>query len=149
MTQPIEQNALVQRRAAQIAQLPSQLRWFGDPVPPSLAGAANTARSMLQSVDAIGYARTYRLFADSDERHRGRLEKLAMPALFMTGELDPNSTPAMSRAMAEAAPLGRFESLPGERHMMTMTAPREVTNRLRAFHRDIAQPGVSRNTKAV
>ncbi len=32
MPSPIEQNALLQRRAAQIAQLPSQLRWFGDPV---------------------------------------------------------------------------------------------------------------------
>jgi peptide deformylase len=29
---PIEQNPLLQRRTAQIAQLPSQLRWFGDPV---------------------------------------------------------------------------------------------------------------------
>ena len=118
-------------------------RWFGDPVPASLAEAAQTARSMLQKVDPIGYARTYSLFADSDERHRGRLEQLAMPALFMTGELDPNSTPSMSRAMAEAAPLGRFESLPGERHMMTMTAPLEVTTRLRSFHREIAQLSVS------
>jgi pimeloyl-ACP methyl ester carboxylesterase len=118
------------------------MRWFGDPVPASLAEAANTARSMLQTVNPLGYARTYRLFASSDERHRGRLEKLAVPALFMTGALDANSTPSMSQAMADAAPLGRFESLPGERHMMTMTAPAEVTNRLRAFHREIAQPAV-------
>src|SRR5215217_4198981 len=32
MTQSFEQNPLLQQRTAQIAQLPSQLRWFGDPV---------------------------------------------------------------------------------------------------------------------
>jgi peptide deformylase len=32
LTLPIKQNPLLQRRTAQIAQLPSQLRWFGDPV---------------------------------------------------------------------------------------------------------------------
>ena len=32
MTQSIEKNPLLQRRSAQIARLPSQLRWFGDPV---------------------------------------------------------------------------------------------------------------------
>ncbi|HVU10611.1 MAG TPA: peptide deformylase [Phototrophicaceae bacterium] len=32
MTQPLEHNPLVQQRSAQIAQLPGQLRWFGDPV---------------------------------------------------------------------------------------------------------------------
>jgi hypothetical protein len=29
---PLEQNPLLQQRTAQISQLPSQLRWFGDPV---------------------------------------------------------------------------------------------------------------------
>ena len=32
MTQPLEQNPLLHQRTAQIAQLPKQLRWFGDPV---------------------------------------------------------------------------------------------------------------------
>lgn len=32
MTQPLEANPLLQRRSLQMAQLPSQLRWFGDPV---------------------------------------------------------------------------------------------------------------------
>ncbi len=32
MTQPLEHNPLLQQRSAQIAQLPGQLRWFGDSV---------------------------------------------------------------------------------------------------------------------
>ena len=108
-------------------------RWFGDPVPSELADQAEAVRGLLRSVDPVGYARTYRLFAQSDEAHKGRLEDLAIPALFMTGELDSNSSPAMSRAMAAAAPQGRCELLPGLRHMMSLTDPVEVNTRLRAF----------------
>uniref|UniRef100_UPI001EF8B941 alpha/beta fold hydrolase n=1 Tax=Stenotrophomonas maltophilia TaxID=40324 RepID=UPI001EF8B941 len=68
-----------------------------------------------------------------------------VPALFMTGECDPNSTSDMSRAMADAAPRGRLAILPGQRHMMTMTAPLDVAERLRAFHRDVALQGTSGN----
>jgi pimeloyl-ACP methyl ester carboxylesterase len=108
-------------------------RWFGDPVPPHLAQAAEVARWMLLSVNPVGYARTYRTFAQSDRRHEGRLRDLVPPALFMTAECDPNSTPAMSQAMADAAPNGRCKIIPGERHMMTITAPGLVTRELRAF----------------
>jgi pimeloyl-ACP methyl ester carboxylesterase len=133
-----EQRAAVERRAHALeggSGSPEETiaRWFGDPVPPALIHQAESARKHLRSADPVGYARAYRLFAVSDEAHRGRLEGLAVPALFMTGELDPNSTPAMSRAMAAAAPNGRCEVLPGERHMMPMTAPEAVNARLRAF----------------
>jgi pimeloyl-ACP methyl ester carboxylesterase len=47
----------------------------------------------------------------------------------MTGELDPHSTPAMSRAMAAAAPLGDAVVLPGQRHMAAFAAP-ELCNRI-------------------
>ena len=108
-------------------------RWFGCPVPEKLAEQAEIVRGLLTSVDPVGYARTYRLFAQSDEAHKGRLEDLAVPALFMTGELDPNSAPAMSQAMAEAAPQGRCDIIPGVRHMMAVTNPDEVNARLRTF----------------
>jgi pimeloyl-ACP methyl ester carboxylesterase len=108
-------------------------RWFGEPVPPAMTEQADLVRSLLTSVDPLGYARTYRLFAQSDEAHKGRLRELAVPALFMTGEFDPNSSPAMSKAMAKAAPLGRCDIIPGVRHMMAVTDPDEVNIRLQAF----------------
>ncbi|MDO7733251.1 MAG: alpha/beta hydrolase, partial [Paracoccaceae bacterium] len=40
---------------------------------------------------------------------------------FMTGALDPNSTPAMSEAMAKATPTGQSLVLAGAAHMMPMT----------------------------
>lgn len=110
-------------------------RWFGDPVPPELLDASERVRGLLASPNPVGYARTYGLFARSDDAHEGRLEQLAAPALFMTGEADPNSTAAMSRSMAMAAPQGDCHVLTGARHMMAITAPDEVNARLRDFLR--------------
>ena len=108
-------------------------RWFGDPIPATLADAAETARVALEGVSAEGYARTYRLFAHADTQHVDRLAGLAAPALFMTGSEDRNSTPAMSAAMARLAPRGQCLVLSGERHMMTIASPGKVTQHLMAF----------------
>jgi pimeloyl-ACP methyl ester carboxylesterase len=108
-------------------------RWFGEPAPTHLASAAQDLRSLLLNVNPAGYARTYRLFAGSDDAHVGRLASLDMPALFLTGEFDPNSSPAMSEAMAAATPHGRAEIIDGARHMMNVTDPERVNERLVAF----------------
>ena len=57
--------------------------------------------------------------ADGPEDHQ--LKNLAIPALFMTAAHDPNSTPAMSEAMADHTPLGRACTVPASAHMMPMT----------------------------
>jgi pimeloyl-ACP methyl ester carboxylesterase len=77
----------------------------------------------MQRLDPRGYARAYRVFCEADPWLDGRLGALCVPALFVTGELDPNSSPAMSRAMAAEAPLGRAVVLAGERHMMAYISP--------------------------
>lgn len=135
-----EQRAAVLARADALATsgfastiAPTLQRWFGDPVPPQLREAAAETGRLLRTVDPTGYARTYRLFASSDRVHEERLAQLAMPALFFTGEHDLNSSPAMSRAMAQLAPHGRAEVLEGARHMMTVTHPECVNASLRAF----------------
>lgn len=113
-------------------------RWFGNPIPLALAGAAATARAALESVDAEGYARTYRLFASADTAHADRLADLTAPALFMTGSEDRNSTPAMSAAMARLAPAGQCLVLAGEKHMMTIASHQKVTRRITAFLDQVA-----------
>ncbi|WP_206535009.1 flavin reductase, partial [Mesorhizobium sp. M7A.F.Ca.US.007.01.2.1] len=84
-------------------------------------------------VDPEGYARTYRLFARADGDHADRLPTLAVPALFMTGSEDRNSSPAMSAAMARLAPHGRCTVLPGEKHMMAVAAPDLTTRHIVDF----------------
>lgn len=113
-------------------------RWFGNPIPPALSGAAATARAALESVDAEGYIRTYRLFASADIAHADHLADLVAPALFLTGSEDRNSTPAMSAAMARLAPAGQCLVLAGEKHMMTIASPQKVTQRIIAFLDQVA-----------
>ena len=108
-------------------------RWFGDPVPTHLQAAAEDARRLLAAIDPVGYARTYRLFAEADAEHGARLLQLAVPALFLTGAEDPNSTPAMSAAMARLSPHGRLVVMPEMRHMMTLTHADAVNRELRTF----------------
>ncbi|WP_368904408.1 alpha/beta fold hydrolase [Taklimakanibacter lacteus] len=106
-------------------------RWFGDGG--ENGATINQVRQWLTSVDPRGYAAAYRIFATSDDAFSGRLGELAMPALFATGSLDPNSTPSMSRAMAKAAPRGEALILEGQRHMMNLVDPDAVNRALRAF----------------
>ncbi|RRI06494.1 alpha/beta fold hydrolase [Mesorhizobium tamadayense] len=108
-------------------------RWFGDPVPAELTAAAGKTAEALSEVDPEGYARTYRLFARADSDHAERLRTLAVPALFMTGSQDKNSSPAMSAAMARLAPHGRCTVLPGQRHMMAVAAPDLTTRHIVDF----------------
>lgn len=150
-----EQRAAVDARAQALADGAASAsaegamtRWFGDPVPPHLTAQADKVRRLLTSVDPIGYARTYRLFAHSDDAHNGRLEGLAVPSLFATGELDPNSTPAMSEAMAAKAPNGRCEILRGERHVMALTAPDTVNRCLSAFIDTVERGELGQPTRA-
>ncbi|SCW43258.1 alpha/beta fold hydrolase [Ancylobacter rudongensis] len=135
-----EQRAIVTARAGSLeaegraaSHAAAVARWFGAPVPVELEASAAQVAALLASGDPVGYARTYALFAASDDAHRDRLASLAVPALFMTADGDANSTPAMSQAMAALAPQGRAEVLQGARHMMTLTHPGEVNARLLAF----------------
>ncbi|NML47556.1 alpha/beta fold hydrolase [Ramlibacter sp. G-1-2-2] len=135
-----EQRAAVQARAAALGQegaaatiAPTLERWFGNPVPAPLRESADLVGRLLREVNPVGYARTYELFASSDRIHEERLAGLAMPALFLTGELDANSSPAMSQAMARLAPRAQAVVLPRARHMMNVTHPLEVNGALRNF----------------
>lgn len=97
-------------------------RWFGD------AGALDTSqvrqvRHWISGADPLGYARAYRVFTEADPWLDGRMAAVRAPALFVTGALDPNSTPAMARAMAAEAPRGHVRVLDGERHMMAYASP--------------------------
>lgn len=108
-------------------------RWYGSPTPQSLQEAAQLSAQILAQVDPVGYARAYRLFAHSDSAHADRLAKLAMPALFMTGSLDQNSSPAMTEAMAALAPQGQSYILEHAHHMMPLTHSEQVNRHIADF----------------
>ena len=110
---------------------PSQtlIRWFGAEESSERAAC----ELWLTSVSPLGYKIAYSAFAHSDGPKRAALEKLHCPALFMTGENEPNSTPEMSLQMAKLAPHGRAEIISGAAHMMPMTHATEVNRSLLTF----------------
>jgi pimeloyl-ACP methyl ester carboxylesterase len=90
-------------------------------------------------VNPKGYEAAYSVFANSDKVHAARLSELKVPALFFTADGDPNSTPEMSLAMAALAPNGSSKVLTGHRHMMTLTAPEEVSATLATFTQSVTK----------
>jgi len=135
-----DQRAAVQKRAKDLGDgnitmnISDTLeRWFGPTGTHPHEHAEELARKLLVSVNPEGYAAAYRVFASADEIHATTLDKLSVPALFFTGELDPNSTPAMSEAMASLVPNSQWSVLSGERHMMPLTAAPIVSDVIRNF----------------
>ncbi|AYG69744.1 MULTISPECIES: alpha/beta fold hydrolase [unclassified Rhizobium] len=104
-------------------------RWFGDDAQSSVA--RELTRNWLNLVDPLGYATAYAAFAGGDETYADRWPGVMVPALFLTGSDDPNSTPLMAEQMAAAAPKGRVRIVEGHRHMVNLTAP-DIVNGLLA-----------------
>lgn len=100
-------------------------RWFEDdsPLRAQVAG-------YLATVSLPGYAAAYRAFAEGDATYADRLPQITCPALLLTAEGDGNSTPAMTRAMAQAIPGAVALVIAGHRHMVPLTAPQAVNEAL-------------------
>jgi pimeloyl-ACP methyl ester carboxylesterase len=103
-------------------------RWFGEGHEHEEAYALS--RRLLALVDQQGYATAYGAFAGGDATYAGRWPTVTCPSLFLTGDGDLNSTPAMAKAMAAAAGNGRAVIIEGHRHMVNLTAPDAVNGAL-------------------
>lgn len=99
-------------------------RWFGDS--PTEQAARDEVAGWLSQVDIEGYATAYGAFARGDALYSDRFGAINCPLLALTGDGDPNSTPAMSHAMAQAAQFGRTVIINNHRHMVNLTAPDAV-----------------------
>ena len=126
----------VQQRASQLTgasnpdPTPTLSRGFGDALE---TADATACRQWLAQVNPAGYQQAYRVFANDPGPSPRELAQLSVPALFITGSNEPNSTPAMSRAMAELAPAGQAAVVDGAAHMMPMTHAPQVNQHLLTF----------------
>lgn len=114
---------------------PTLTRWFGRDASPARAACG----FWLRTVDPAAYKQAYTAFAHSGLPSPVTLASIRCPALFMTGSLEPNSTPAMSRAMADLAPNGRAIVVEGAAHMMPMTHADDVNTALTALLTEVSQ----------
>jgi pimeloyl-ACP methyl ester carboxylesterase len=108
-------------------------RWFGTNPTGRNAEMAAACTAWLEANDIAGYAAAYTAFAETDGASAAALPGLAMPALFLTGEHDPNSTPAMSVAMAGRVTGAEAIVVRGAAHMAGLTHPQEVNDVLLDF----------------
>ena len=91
-----------------------------------------TEKTLLAN-DVGSYLNCYRVFATADAEIAPELGRIAAPALAVTGDLDPGSTPAMTLRLAESIPGCRAEVVPGARHMWPAQRPHELAERLSTF----------------
>ncbi len=108
-------------------------RWFSDVFARDNPETIAKVRHVLVSNDLADYLRAYRVFATSDAEVAARLSAIECPVLALTGDLDSNSTPAMSRAIADAVADGRHAVLPELAHGAPIEAPERVAETLHRF----------------
>lgn len=101
-------------------------RWFDDRQQQERAQVA----AWLGEVDQAGYAVAYSAFAGGDTAYAHHFSQITCPFLAMTGDDDPNSTPAMSQAMAAKVQNGQYVTITGHRHMVNLTAADDVNMHL-------------------
>jgi (E)-2-((N-methylformamido)methylene)succinate hydrolase len=111
-------------------------RWFdGTDVSPE---RVRLTRATLLANDPASFLHCYRVFATADADIAADLSRIGAPALAVTGECDPGSTPEMTRRLAESIPDCRAVVVPGARHMLPVERPRELVDHLSALIGDNA-----------
>ena len=66
------------------------------------------------------------------------LAAIDVPALAVTGERDPGSTPEMTHRLAAALPRCQAVIVPGARHMLPVERPHDLVDHLTDFLREDA-----------
>jgi len=136
-----ERAAVLERLAAatdnfQRSVQASLQRWYaGTTTDAALVEA--TERTLLAN-NVSSYLNCYRVFATADELIGAELGQISIPALAVTGELDPGSTPEMTDRLADALPDCRAVVVPGARHMLPVQQPRVLADLLTIFIRERA-----------
>jgi pimeloyl-ACP methyl ester carboxylesterase len=133
---PAERESVQQRLAGAERDFPASVaasldRWYGG-TPVSAEVIAKT-RATLLATDVGSYLACYRVFATADAEIGPELGRIAAPCLAITGELDPGSTPEMSRRLARATPGCQAVVVPGARHMLPVQNPQAVADAMTAL----------------
>lgn len=107
-------------------------RWFPEGSRVASQTIAATRDTLLGN-DVESFVHAYTVFARGDQQIAPELPAIRVPALAITGELDPGSTPDMTARLARAIPNCASQIVTGARHMLPVEAPHEFAQRLLAF----------------
>ncbi|MGU3502978.1 alpha/beta fold hydrolase [Mycobacterium sp. C31M] len=133
---PAERAAVLARLDVAAADFPAGIaaslhRWFdGTDVEPAIV---ERTKAVLLANDPASFRHCYRVFATADAAVAAQLHQITIPALAVTGELDPGSTPEMTRRLAAAIPNCESVVVPGARHMLPVERPEVLVHHLSTF----------------
>ncbi|WP_102159230.1 alpha/beta fold hydrolase [Zhihengliuella halotolerans] len=132
-----ERASVAARREQAIADFPAAAaasidRWYpaGTGVDDAVVDAT---RRVLLANDVESFLAAYGVFATGDAEIGPDLGRIGQPALNVTGELDPGSTPEMTRRLTAAIPGARAVVVPGARHMLPVQCPRALAETIHRF----------------
>ncbi|WP_406635949.1 alpha/beta fold hydrolase [Pseudarthrobacter quantipunctorum] len=134
-----ERSAVSARLASAEADFPATVeasidRWYsGTAVPQSVVDAT---RRTLAANDVQSFVHAYRVFALGDRAIGNELSRIGVPALAITGEHDPGSTPEMTRRLAAAIPGAKAAVVPGARHMLPVQDADVLARAINEFIKD-------------
>lgn len=134
-----QRGAILQRLAAVERHGPAGMadsaieRWFTEGFRKVSPELVEPVRRRLLANDPAAYLAAYRVFAMADSELAREAARIACPTLALTAEHDINSTPAMSRALAQAIPDARALVLDGLAHGAPIEAPERVADAIFDF----------------
>ena len=108
-------------------------RWFDAGWQAIHPDRVDAVRNRLLSNNLEAYLKAYRAFVEGDPLMPGEAHSVVTRTLAVTGELDPGSTPAMTRALAVALKDCRSVILPGLHHIPPIEDPTTFVTVLRSF----------------
>ena len=88
--------------------------------------------SRLQNNDPARFLESYELLSNAED-HPVDYGALSMPALVLTGDGDPGSTPRMANEMAQAMPHARAEIIEGAKHLGIIEEHRRFSDAVLGF----------------
>jgi pimeloyl-ACP methyl ester carboxylesterase len=133
----------VQKRAKEIKENPTEEvivnklleRWFGNSKSFTINNHLKFIRELLllnKKNNLEGYASAYDLFSKLDGNSTKTINNIKVPMLFITGEKDLNSTPAMSKKLAIINNQS-YVVVKGARHMVPLTHSKQFNFHLIKF----------------
>ena len=108
-------------------------RWFDDVFKKQFPDRVELIRSKLLANDRQAYTEAYAALVEADVIVQDALKHVFCPALVLTGENDPGSTPAIAKRMAADLANAELAILPGLHHLASWEAPETVNRRLIEF----------------
>ena len=108
-------------------------RWFGKKPSSYYSELASICRQWLHESYKKGYLQAYDVFSNQTGVSKEILKKINIPIIFITGSLDLNSTPLMSKNMANLCWKGISKEIEGAGHMAHMSHSKEVNEIINLF----------------